>query len=788
MLKIDIGIALLLSLMLCLSAKAQIPSGPGIQVAADSMERDSRNGRIVLKGNVHVAFQGQILNADRATIFLKEKRVLAEGNVILQSPQVHAEGSRLEFNYESNTGLIYDGFIKSGQVVFEGRLVEKLGENEYVATDAVYTACETCPPAWSFSGKSIHAELGGYARISRPVMRVAGVPVLILPGLIVPLKSQRQTGFLTPSLTFSSRGGTAIGQEFFWAISRSRDLTLSLTRYDQLGYKSGMEYRYVLSEDSRGFLRAGHIRDKKIKTEEPQISEDFDRWFVNYRHLYKLPDNFTHRLSVDAASDLRYPRDFYLDLPFNGDPALENKMSLTKNTKRQHFSAEAIMYTNLLKSDPRAGNEDAVHRFPEVRYALTETRLFDTNWLVNMEIDYVNFARGGLSYDDVRTPTSPNDPCDPLREDYTPSRCVGDYRDGSFDVNHVTGVRDIIRTGQRLDIKPNISYPMQIAKVFSLTPSVTYRETLYDFNLSAPVNQVLGPGDTADNYSNFAARRYVQTDLVAKTRFGRVFQMANEDVGSDSVTTRLKHEFEPEVSYSRIPWIRRPNHGFFGDFQNQPYSQTNEPISDDDVFGRNRLQFDYNDRVFDKNLINFQLTNRLTRKRWISGVPEYKTIALLRLSQAYDFNEAKSSDKPEPWSAINGLLDVRLDHFETYTESTYYPYAKVNNISSRMKVLNNTGDFLQLSYFRSILVDERNQLDPNSKTEILGFGLGFTSRYLDVAGGLSYSNITFKVQGWNSDVYIKPPGNCWGIKIIANQTVGGPLEYRFNAAFNYGGE
>ncbi len=772
-----------------LSAQAQVASSPGIQVFAEDMERDSVKGQIVLKGNVNVTFKGQILNADKATIFLNEKKVIAEGNVILQSLTVHAEGSRLEFNYESNTGLIYDGFIKSGQVVFEGKLVEKLGENEYVATDAVYTACETCPPAWSFSGKRIHAELGGYATISTPILRVGGIPVIILPGLIVPLKSQRQTGFLTPSLSFSQRGGSAFSEEFFWAISRSQDLTLSLARYDKLGYKSGAEYRYVLSEESRGFLATGHLRDKQIKNEDlgDDVDKDFDRWFLRYGHYYKLPDDYVHRLTVNAASDLRYPRDFAEDMPMNGDPAFENKMSLSKNTKNQHFSVEAIMYTNLLKRNPLADNDDAVNRFPEIKYSLTETRVLDTDLLFSLDATFINFGRGGLSYDDVSWRGNPANPCVGFdgTEATAPDFCATNRRDGSFDVSQIAGQRDIIRTGQRLDIEPSISYPVLLGNSVSITPSVTYRETQYKFDLASPVNNAPVVGEEDENYSNFAARRYLQTDLVAKTRFHNIYAAESMDEIS---ANRLKHEVEPEIGFSRIPWIRRPEHSFFGEFEGQPYSQANTPLTDADVLGRNRLQFDYEDRTFDKNLVNLQITNRFTRKRWVSGTPQYKEVVLFRLGQSYDFNEASSDVTPQPWSTVNALLDVKLDSFETYTQAAYYPYAKLTNVSSRLKFLLDTRNYLQLSYLRSVPVSADNVARNDAKTEVMGVGGGVDSKYLMLSGNVVYSNTLYKIQGWNSAVLFKPPGNCWGISVTINQAVGGELTSKFNASFNYGGE
>ena len=83
----------------------------------------------------------------------------------------------------------------------------------------------------SFTGSKIESELGGYSKLSRPVLRVGGIPVIILPGILVPLKSARQSGLLVPSLEYSGSGGVALSQSFFWAISPSEDLTVSAKHY-----------------------------------------------------------------------------------------------------------------------------------------------------------------------------------------------------------------------------------------------------------------------------------------------------------------------------------------------------------------------------------------------------------------------------------------------------------------------------------------------------------------------------------------------------------------------------
>lgn len=756
-------------------ASAQFTSGGtgGLIVNADQMSTDFKTKTTQLRGNIQIVFQGQHLSAERATIDYKNKRIEARGKVRLQSTNVYAEAAHLIVNYESDTAWFQDAFIQSGQVVFEGKEIQKTGRDTYVATNAKYTACASCPPTWEFSGKKIEAELGGYARITRPVMRIGGVPIIMLPGILVPLKSARQSGMLVPSLDVTSKGGLAFSESFFWAKDRSQDMTFTGKYYELRGFKGEVEHRYVLSESSKGRLAGAYIRDRAFKHDygSAGITDDLDRWYLDYSHYYDLPDNFIQRVDLRQISDLRYIRDFPDEVEGQGDPSLENRISLTKNFQGQHLSAEASYHHNLLKSYPLSDNGDAVHRFPEIRYSATEKRVLGSSLLFTFDSTYTNFSRNDYSYDDLITAGGCPGGV---------ARCAGltsdgkIRRDGQFDSDYGLGSGDLIRTGQRLELRPSLSLPFQAFNVFDIVPRVSYREMQYRFNLDED-----GSGG---NYSNSAAQRYIETDISARTKFSRVYGSLESPQ-----SVRVKHEFEPEVGFSNIPWVRRADHEFFGEFAGQNSSRIFEPISDQDLFGRNRLQFDYQDRVFDKKLLNFGIANRITRKRWRNGIPGYERIGMLRLSQAYDLYEAKT-EKPQPWSAVRGLLNVRLDNFETYTEASHNGYAKVTNTSSRVRLFNSWGNFVQASYERIYVIDEDNKVTSRNQTENIGFGAGFRSRYLDASGQVDYSAITHKVVSWQYVADLKPPGNCWMIRLGHRQVIGGDPEFRFNMSFDFGGE
>ncbi|MCB0350852.1 MAG: LPS assembly protein LptD, partial [Bdellovibrionales bacterium] len=581
--------ALILIVSALMSSAYAASKTDGLELSANDISRDYETRTVTLEGNVRIGFGAEAITCQKATINMKTQTISAEGGVVLETVDTFIEGEKIIYNYKSKVGEIHKGSVQAGQVVFLGDIIKKNSATKFVARSASYTSCATCPAAWSFSGHEIEAEIGGYAYIKYPILRVADFPILILPRILVPLKSTRQTGLLVPSFDYSSIGGTAISLPYFWAINSSQDLTYTIKNYEKRGLKHKVEYRYVLSPGSHGIFNAAYLRDDAFSPTGQPTGEslNFNRAFMSYKHYYDLPNNYVHRANLNLASDLRYPRDFTDEMLGHGDPALENKTSLTKNTNEQHFSIEAAHYTNLLKADAQADNNDSVHRFPELQYGLMEQEILNTNLFFKFDFNYTNFSRRDFAYDDVKS-TSPYEPTE--------------ERDGQFD--YILGSRmDRIRTGHRYIFQPSLSYPFHIGRYLDVLPSVTYNEAQYRFNVDPP--------PSIKNYERNAARRYLQTDISFKTKYSAVFGI------EDGKSNRYKHEIEPEIIYSRIPYTDRPEHIFFGDFQNQPYYRHNEPVSNADFAGSSGLQFDYRDRLFNKNLATFVFSNYLIRKSYL---------------------------------------------------------------------------------------------------------------------------------------------------------------------------
>ena len=770
--------------------KARASKMKGLIINADESDRDTEADTLDLRGHVQIIFKEQHLSCDHARLNFRSKTINAEGSVLVVGPHATVGGEKVFLDYESNTGVIYSGFVQSGNVYFEGQVITRSSETDYVADDAKFTTCTNCPESWSFSGQKIRAELGGYAYIKNSFLRLGGWPVFWLPYLIVPLKSDRQSGLLTPEFEQSDSGGLTLSESYFWAMNRSQDSTWTVKNYELRGTKTLLNYRYMLSEESQGELNVGTLQDRvfasddrlnKFRTQAEQ-NQSINRWFLKYEHYYELPDNYIQRLQLNDASDLQYPKDFPLETLNHGDSSMENRMSLTKNTRSQHYSLDSSYYVNMMQYDPLGNNNDAVHRLPELRFSQTMTPVAETGLLYTANLDYTNFARSGFAYDNMNGPYDPNNPnyrhmntatgcnlSDPVNNPWYNQPACKAQRTGSYDPN-----QDILRTGQRTDMTGTIYRPIQIGNSLDLMPKLSYRETQYQFNA----------GEDQENI-----RRYVRAEIAAKSTFSQIY--GNTGPGSFE---RLKHEIVPEVTYTTIPWISQPPNPFFGTQTETPFS-TQYNISDTDINSPYGIQFDYNDRVYDRKLITFALTNKLTQKRWKEGNPEYRQIVSWKVAQSYDFYQAQSANPHrEPYSDLISDLRVNLDRLQVYSRADYFPYQQVTNSSNRVRVLNADGDFVEAAYLLSYNITPGVEADAMSRTEDYTFSVRRNWSYVEFLGRLTYDinppatsdDQKFKSYGYGAQV--KLPGNCWYFTVQQYRITGGDNNFKLSFDFIWDGQ
>ena len=311
------------------TASAQVPGYNSKQFRIEQVD----SGHWRFTGQVELEndeVKGQKFYANVVDLYPDTHRLEATGNVLYETATSRIAAERVVFNTRAGTGTFYtaSGLASIGEradksmfgalepdVYFYGDLLEKVGEDKYKVTKGGFTTCVQPTPRWEMVAGSITINVGDYAVLRNAVMRVKDVPVFYLPILYYPIQDDdRATGFLLPTYGRSTLQGQSVSNAFFWAISRSQDLSVLHDWYAARGQGYGTEYRRVSTPTSNGNLRAYRLSQKATTVGGFDLPEQ-KSVLVNGSVNQDLPFNLKGRALVDYSSSFQvnqlYSRDIY---------------------------------------------------------------------------------------------------------------------------------------------------------------------------------------------------------------------------------------------------------------------------------------------------------------------------------------------------------------------------------------------------------------------------------------------------------------------------------------------
>lgn len=256
------------------------------------------------EGSVYMTQGDSYMLAD-AMLFTKEPDKLdAKGNFVYEDKFVLIKAGRAVIDLQTNTGTIYDAlvFIKQEKVTIKGIVIHKGPNDTYKIDSATATTCTDPQPAWCLEAHDIDVTINGWLTAHDTKLIADGVPVLYTPYMIAPVLKDRQSGFLSPSIGYSSDKGFLYSQPYFWAISDNRDATIAVDAYGKRGIGIDLEHRYVMQSGLNGNLNFYGIADSK--TDDTYTRTDsWHRWGDSFMHVNMVNHNDFYRIFADRRDE-----------------------------------------------------------------------------------------------------------------------------------------------------------------------------------------------------------------------------------------------------------------------------------------------------------------------------------------------------------------------------------------------------------------------------------------------------------------------------------------------------
>jgi LPS-assembly protein len=402
-----------------------------VVLQAESLEFFQKHQRLVATGQVVVESGDMRMSADRLDMNTDTGVGIATGNVRFVTPEDDVHASTLEFNLSADRGILYDAEGTVGGVYrIKGQRVERRGPERINVRRGHITTCHQPRPDWEFRTREARIGVGNYVTLKDPSFWIKGVPVFYIPYFIFPVKDERTTGFLPPNFGYSDNDGASVRSSFFWAMTDWMDSTVGLEYFSDRGLMPDAEFRYAIDPLSGGQLEAAYIDD--------QIDDD-QLWRV----LLQQRQEFGRGLRGITQIDLRSERD--LVRRFSNDVLQEAQVStLSFGTLTQRFANSVLSaWGTSYDGIPEGGSTQQFQRLPTLSFEQFLTPL-------------IGPALFGL--------------------------------EGSFDRLRATDVVDGA-TVQRLDLFPSITLPWSVAPWLRVTLTAGLRETFYDHSRTASDHQ-----------------------------------------------------------------------------------------------------------------------------------------------------------------------------------------------------------------------------------------------------------------------------------------------------------
>jgi LPS-assembly protein len=232
----------------------------GVPIRWEALRQESAGDIATLTGEVVVYYKNYVIHADKVVYNRASATLEATGHLQLEGGPNDAilTASHGIVHLEEHTAQFFDvtgsfGVRRVGRTqiystpdpfLFTGRVLLQTGEKSYRIVDGAMTSCRLPKPDWQLISRSI-AVIDGKASTRNSLFEFLNVPIFYLPYIARNLdETGRESGFLLPAFENSGVKGLVLGEQVYWVINRSMDMTLGAEYWSKRGFAPNGDFRY----------------------------------------------------------------------------------------------------------------------------------------------------------------------------------------------------------------------------------------------------------------------------------------------------------------------------------------------------------------------------------------------------------------------------------------------------------------------------------------------------------------------------------------------------------------
>ncbi len=503
--------------------------GPGrkmvpVHIAANTQRKD---GDIyTLLGDVEIRYKDYIIRADRMNYNEDTGEARAEGHVELDGgpSDEHILAEHATLNLDLDTGRFYNVtgsvgvrenisrkkviYTTTNPFLFTGKVVIKSGPDQFRVIGGTMTSCRLPHPDWVIAAGRIDMA-DGQASARNALFRVLNIPIVYLPYFTHPvMSSDRQSGFLIPVYSQSNTKGSVFGEQYYFAINRSADLTVGTDYYSKRGWAPSGEFRYRGRGDDFADIRFTALFDRGIMLGTPPKLVDQGGQDVLLNGRYSFGPHTRLVSNAEYLSSIIYREAFAESFSQATATQVNSNIYLTHNNNGISETGSFNRYVNYAQVSPFIQDVVIAH-LPIVDASVVERRLDGTPFFWS-----VDGSGAGLN-----------------------------RHEPDFQTAHEVA---------RIDAHPSLSAPLHFGGL-DIRPEFALRDTFYSKSQAPTYTQDPLSGSFVPIYRSASLnRKDIEADIelhapVVERDFAPAWLASHDHV--------LRHAIEPEAHYRFVSGI-----------------------------------------------------------------------------------------------------------------------------------------------------------------------------------------------------------------------------------------
>ena len=299
----------------------------GLDIKSEKFEITD-NEALILNGNVVIDFPDGILEAGKARVDRKNGTVefKKEGDLFLKDYFFRAKEGF--FNEKDRSLELYSGeaYLNDRNLILAFEELKGNLEDKIILKQVSMTSCADPKRGWQFIAESIELDDQSKRGNAKKVkVKTLDRTILRLPYIPFATSNERMTGFLEPSLSYSS-DGLEFMIPYFKVISGKSDITLAARNISDrgLGFEGNFRKLHGKENNLSNFDFIYFKEDKEFNTLYPEQSKK--RWAFSIKDSYGQKEKFWVDVNWSKTSDSLVLRDIPGDITSIGDQRAQSLM------------------------------------------------------------------------------------------------------------------------------------------------------------------------------------------------------------------------------------------------------------------------------------------------------------------------------------------------------------------------------------------------------------------------------------------------------------------------------